>query len=85
MTEPGTGSGRYGERFIARRRSVRSRARAASSCGAEAGRSVTSAATPSAGRQRTSGSNPDARAATHRLVTTAPQARSLSRPSGSNS
>ena len=85
MTGPGTGSGRYGERFIARRRSACNRAAAAWSGTATAGSSDTSAAVVSSGRQRTSASKPDARAPTHRLVTTAPQARSPSRPSGSNS
>ena len=74
---------RYGERFIARLRSACSRASAARSGTARYQRH--SAATPSAGRQRTSASKPNARAPAHRLVTTAPQARSLSRPSGSSS
>jgi hypothetical protein len=40
---------------------------------------------PAAGRQRTSALKPNAAAPTLKLVTTAPQARSLSRPWGSNS
>jgi len=85
MTEPGTGSGRYGERFIARRRSAPSRLPAASSGACAEGTNVTSATTSPPGRQLTSASKPNARAATHRLVTTAPQARSPSRHSGSKS
>jgi hypothetical protein len=84
MAELGTGSGRYGERFMARRRSAFSRAPASKS-GSPAGRRVTSAAAVPSESQRTSGSKPNALALTHRLVTTAPQARSLSRPCGSNS